>query len=105
MSRRRRRATPLCRSLGTRTCKAFPRKALSTEAARLLPCSPTAARQQNRARNKKHSREDHMRRLWLVALAALSAAAALPAKAQVSDDVVKIGVLTDMSGPSSAADG
>ena len=46
-----------------------------------------------------------MRRLWLVALAALSTAAAEPAKAQVSDDVVKIGVLTDMSGPSSAADG
>src|SRR5262249_13147078 len=59
----------------------------------------------NRARNKKHSREDHMRRLWLVALAGLSAAAAEPARAQVSADVVKIGVLTDMSGPSSAADG
>src|SRR6476469_4713736 len=46
-----------------------------------------------------------MQRLWLVALAALSVAAIEPAKAQVSDDVVKIGVLTDMSGPSSAADG
>ena len=46
-----------------------------------------------------------MQRLWLVALAALSVAATEPAKAQVSDDVVKIGVLTDMSGPSSAADG
>lgn len=31
--------------------------------------------------------------------------AALPAQAQVSDDVVKLGVLTDMTGPSSAADG
>jgi len=46
-----------------------------------------------------------MQRLWLVAVAALSVAAIEPAKAQVSDDVVKIGVLTDMSGPSSAADG
>ena len=46
-----------------------------------------------------------MQRLWLVALAALSVAATEPAKAQVSDNVVKIGVLTDMSGPSSAADG
>ena len=54
---------------------------------------------------KAPRREDHMQRLWLVALAALSVAATEPAKAQVSDDVVKIGVLTDMSGPSSAADG
>ena len=46
-----------------------------------------------------------MQRLWLVGLAALSVAASEPARAQVSDDVVKIGVLTDMSGPSSAADG
>jgi len=30
---------------------------------------------------------------------------AVPARAQVSDDVVKLGVLTDMTGPSSAADG
>ena len=44
-----------------------------------------------------------MQRLWLVALAALSVAATEPAKAQISDDVVKIGVLTDMSGPSSTA--
>jgi branched-chain amino acid transport system substrate-binding protein len=38
---------------------------------------------------------------------ALAAAlvAATPASAQISDDVVKIGVLTDMNGPSSAADG
>jgi branched-chain amino acid transport system substrate-binding protein len=54
---------------------------------------------------KAPRREDHMQRLWLVALAALSVAATEPAKAQVSDNVVKIGVLTDMSGPSSAADG
>ncbi|WP_300216816.1 ABC transporter substrate-binding protein [Bradyrhizobium sp.] len=32
-------------------------------------------------------------------------AAPLPAAAQISDDVVKIGVLTDMNGPSSSADG
>jgi len=46
-----------------------------------------------------------MRRLWLVALAVLSAAAAEPARAQVSDDVVKIGVLTDMNGPASTPTG
>ena len=46
-----------------------------------------------------------MQRLWLVWLAMLLVAASGAAKAQVSDDVVKIGVLTDMSGPSSAADG
>ena len=31
--------------------------------------------------------------------------AAVPASAQISDDVVKIGVLTDMNGPASAATG
>src|ERR1700728_2187700 len=46
-----------------------------------------------------------MQRLWLVCLATLFVAASGIAKAQISDDVVKIGVLTDMSGPSSAADG
>ena len=39
-----------------------------------------------------------------VALAA-ACAAPIPASAQISDDVVKIGVLTDMNGPSSTADG
>ncbi len=46
-----------------------------------------------------------MRPVWLLALAALLAVSAGAARAQVSDDVVKIGVLTDMSGPSSAANG
>ncbi len=46
-----------------------------------------------------------MQRLWLVWLTALFVAASGIAKAQVSDDVVKIGVLTDMSGPSANADG
>src|SRR5579864_5132788 len=46
-----------------------------------------------------------MQRLWLVGLTTLLVAASGIAKAQISDDVVKIGVLTDMSGPSSAADG
>src|SRR5271169_1946741 len=46
-----------------------------------------------------------MRRLWLVWLVTLFVTASGIARAQVSDDVVKIGVLTDMSGPSSAADG
>src|SRR5271169_3147791 len=44
-----------------------------------------------------------MRRMWLVGL--LSVFSAGFANAQISGDVVKIGVLTDMSGPSSAADG
>ena len=46
-----------------------------------------------------------MQRLWLIGLTTLLVAASGIAKAQISDDVVKIGVLTDMSGPSSAADG
>src|SRR5271169_6315483 len=46
-----------------------------------------------------------MRRLWLVWLVTLFVTASGIAKAQVSEDVVKIGVLTDMSGPSSNADG
>src|SRR6516162_9809306 len=46
-----------------------------------------------------------MQRLWLMGFAALVVAAGGTANAQISDDVVKIGVLTDMSGPSSAADG
>ena len=46
-----------------------------------------------------------MQRSWLVLLSALFVVSSSIARAQVSDDVVKIGVLTDMSGPSSAADG
>jgi branched-chain amino acid transport system substrate-binding protein len=46
-----------------------------------------------------------MQRWLLIGSAALFLVASGAAKAQVSDDVVKIGVLTDMSGPSSAADG
>ena len=45
-----------------------------------------------------------MHRAWLFLLIALFVAANGIAAAQISDDVVKIGVLTDMSGPSSAAD-
>jgi branched-chain amino acid transport system substrate-binding protein len=41
----------------------------------------------------------------ILAAAAAAVAAPLPASAQISDDVVKIGVLTDMNGPSSTADG
>ncbi len=46
-----------------------------------------------------------MQRVWLVLLGACLAASSGTARAQVSDDVVKIGVLTDMSGPSRDADG
>jgi branched-chain amino acid transport system substrate-binding protein len=46
-----------------------------------------------------------MRRILLAGLAALFACASGAASAQVSDDVVKIGVLTDMSGPASTPTG
>ena len=45
-----------------------------------------------------------MQRICLLALGML-ALASCPAAAQISDNVVKIGVLTDMSGPSRNADG
>ncbi len=41
----------------------------------------------------------------VLAAAAAAIATPLPASAQISDDVVKIGVLTDMNGPSATADG
>ena len=46
-----------------------------------------------------------MQRLWLIRLTTLFVTASGVAKAQISDDVVKIGVLTDMSGPASAPTG
>jgi branched-chain amino acid transport system substrate-binding protein len=46
-----------------------------------------------------------MQRIWLAGLAALLVCASGAAEAQVSDDVVKIGVLTDMSGPASTPTG
>jgi branched-chain amino acid transport system substrate-binding protein len=46
-----------------------------------------------------------MPRLWLLLLAAPFIFCGGTADAQISDDVVKIGVLTDMSGPSANADG
>ncbi|MDE2062835.1 MAG: ABC transporter substrate-binding protein [Bradyrhizobium sp.] len=42
---------------------------------------------------------------WAALALTATMAAPLPAAAQISDDVVKIGVLTDMNGPSSSADG
>src|SRR3984885_9145275 len=45
-----------------------------------------------------------MRRLWLLMLGLLALSNG-PAAAQVSDDVVKIGVLTDLSGPAATATG
>jgi branched-chain amino acid transport system substrate-binding protein len=45
-----------------------------------------------------------MKRLWLVMLGLLALSNG-PAAAQISDDVVKIGVLTDLSGPSATATG
>src|SRR3984893_3383875 len=46
-----------------------------------------------------------MHRIWLAGLAALFACVSSAASAQVSDDVVKIGVLTDISGPASTPTG
>jgi branched-chain amino acid transport system substrate-binding protein len=46
-----------------------------------------------------------MQRIWLAGLAALLVCTSGAAEAQVSDDVVKIGVLTDMSGPASTPTG
>ena len=45
-----------------------------------------------------------MQRIWLLALGLL-AVWSVPAAAQISDEVVKIGVLTDLSGPASTATG
>ena len=46
-----------------------------------------------------------MQRMWLVLLSALFALSGGLARAQISDDVVKIGVLTDLSGPAATATG
>ncbi len=46
-----------------------------------------------------------MYRMWLVLLGTLFALFSGGARAQISDDVVKIGVLTDLSGPASTATG
>jgi branched-chain amino acid transport system substrate-binding protein len=46
-----------------------------------------------------------MRRLWIASVGALCVFASASARAQISDDVVKIGVLTDLSGPASTATG
>jgi branched-chain amino acid transport system substrate-binding protein len=46
-----------------------------------------------------------MRRIWLLCCATLFVFSSGLAKAQVSDDVVKIGVLTDLSGPAATATG
>src|ERR1700761_8615502 len=45
-----------------------------------------------------------MQRIWILVLGLL-AVGSVPAAAQISDDVVKIGVLTDLSGPSATATG
>jgi branched-chain amino acid transport system substrate-binding protein len=50
-------------------------------------------------------REDAMRRLFPLCVAALLICSNGFVQAQISDDVVKIGVLTDLSGPSATADG
>ena len=46
-----------------------------------------------------------MQRIWLACLATLLVFSSGVARAQISDDVVKIGVLTDLSGPAATATG
>src|SRR5581483_2686299 len=56
----------------------------------------------------RHSEREEAMFAWKMAsslVIAAAIAAPFPASAQISDDVVKIGVLTDMNGPSSSADG
>src|ERR1700722_12993508 len=50
-------------------------------------------------------REDRMQRIGLLCAAGFLVFSSNIASAQVSDDVVKIGVLTDLSGPASDATG
>ena len=46
-----------------------------------------------------------MRRIWFVCWSMLFVFSSGLARAQISDDVVKIGVLTDLSGPAATATG
>src|SRR6266446_3297328 len=61
------------------------------------PRSCTTTSGYNRASLNRKERNQRMIKYWLVIMAALGLAAAPAAQAQVSDGVVKIGVLTDMS--------
>src|SRR5579872_6353430 len=100
-------------------CEARPRK---TRLRHLLPGlrvdgidRMNAKRERRRPRRSRRAKGDETRETEMSArtvtagLAVLAVLALLPfapaARAQVSDDVVKIGVLTDMSGPASAATG
>jgi branched-chain amino acid transport system substrate-binding protein len=58
-----------------------------------------------RHNERKKSREDRMHRTLLTGLAVLLGLASTAAQAQISDNVVKIGVLTDLSGPASTPTG
>jgi branched-chain amino acid transport system substrate-binding protein len=68
---------------------------------------PTKAAGPAFGRSAKTEGRNEMSARKLIIASALAAAPlmASPAFAQISDDVVKIGVLTDMNGPSSTADG
>src|SRR6266566_6043796 len=61
------------------------------------PRSCTTTSGYNRASLNRKERNQRMIKYWLVIMAALGLAAAPAAQAQVSDGVIKIGVLTDMS--------
>src|SRR5258705_13623400 len=61
------------------------------------PRSSTTTSGYNRASFNRKERNQRMIKHWMVIMAALGLAAAPAAQAQVSDGVIKIGVLTDMS--------
>src|SRR5216683_1443350 len=61
------------------------------------PRSCTTTSGYNRASLNRNERNQRMIKHWFVIMAALGLAAAPAAQAQVSDGIVKIGVLTDMS--------
>jgi branched-chain amino acid transport system substrate-binding protein len=66
---------------------------------------PRLRRTAQRGFKQRWREENVMRLLWLALIAALYVSSSGLARAQISNDVVKIGVLTDMSGPSKNADG
>ena len=67
--------------------------------------SPSNRRLLNVRRYRKSRGGLSMQRTKLVLLATLFALSSGIARAQISDDVVKIGVLTDLSGPAATATG
>src|SRR6476619_8167914 len=87
--RRNRRIRRSSRPPARRRDPAMPRRETGGAAGVLPPQSPASSKVE------ETGRETMMRAAFVAGLVALAVAA--PATAQVTDDVVKIGVLTDMS--------